>query len=134
MRVTTKPVSDPRPIRDENYLETSKGNLRLFMEKRGCTLNLINSLESTSFKSIIAVFHFLLKQLDQMLKFGQKSDEDIPLILKSLNYPVTIPRDTFIPFSKRSKLSNSSGGIHPPYPSQTFAKMPPDVVGTLEHG
>jgi len=102
MRVTTKPVSDPRPIRDENYLETSRGNLRLFLEKRGCTLNLINSLESTSFKSIIAVFHFLLKQLDQMLKFGQKSDEDIPLILKSLNYPVTIPRDTFIPFSKRS--------------------------------
>lgn len=102
MRVTTKPFSDPRPIRDENYLETSKGNLRLFLEKRGCTLNLINSLESTSFKSIIAVFHFLLKQLDQMLKFGQKSDEDIPLILKSLNYPVTIPRDTFIPFSKRS--------------------------------
>lgn len=102
MRVTTKPVSDPRPIRDENYLETSKGNLRLFLEKRGCTLNLINSLESTSFKSMIAVFHFLLKQLDQMLKFGQKADEDIPLILKSLNYPVTIPRDTFIPFSKRS--------------------------------
>ena len=48
------------------------------------------------------MFHFLLNQLDQNLKFGQKADEDLPLILKSLNYPVIIPKDTFFPFVDKS--------------------------------
>ncbi len=48
------------------------------------------------------MLHFLLKQLDQNLKFAQKADEDIPLILNSLNYPVPIPKDAFFPFFEKS--------------------------------
>ena len=81
MRTINKRISDPRPIHDENYLDLSKGYLRSFLEKRGCTTNLINSFESNSLKNVISMLHFLLKQLDQNLKFAQKADEDIPLSL-----------------------------------------------------
>jgi hypothetical protein len=102
MRTINKRISDPRPIHDENYLDLSKGYLRSFLEKRGCTTNLINSFESNSLKNVISMLHFLLKQLDQNLKFAQKADEDIPLILNSLNYPVPIPKDAFFPFFEKS--------------------------------
>jgi len=98
----TKRISDPRPIYDEDYLDISKGKFSSFLKKRGCTINSLDSFGSYSFKSAIAVFHFLLNQLDQNLKFGQKADEDLPLILKSLNYPVIIPKDTFFPFVDKS--------------------------------
>ena len=98
----TKRISDPRPIYDEDYLDISKGKFSSFLKKRGCTINSLDSFGSYSFKSAIAVFHFLLNKLDQNLKFGQKADEDLPLILKSLNYPVIIPKDTFFPFMDKS--------------------------------
>ena len=98
----TKRISDPRPIYDEDYLDISKGKFSSFLKKRGCTINSLDSFGSYSFKSAIAVFHFLLNQLDQNLKFAQKADEDIPLILNSLNYPVPIPKDAFFPFFEKS--------------------------------
>ena len=81
-------------------MDLSKGYLRSFLEKRGCTTNLINSFESNSLKNVISMFTFA-KATESNLKFAQKADEDIPLILNSLNYPVPIPKDAFFPFFEK---------------------------------
>lgn len=85
--------SDPRPLKDKDFMTQSVRTLIAFLTERGyeqpLSPKLLNSPSSKDFQSI---FLFLMRRLDPNFSFLKRFEDEIPVILKCLAYPFPLSK------------------------------------------
>ncbi|KAI8905230.1 kinetochore protein NDC80 [Gorgonomyces haynaldii] len=87
MTVKTIP-KDPRPIRDKQWVSQGIKSLIASLVQLGYPNTLSpKQLQTPSQKEFFGIFKFLYSCLDPSHKFGERLEEELPFLLKSLKYP-----------------------------------------------
>lgn len=93
---------DPRPVGDKTYAAQCARNVVEFLASRGFgrTVSFEKFLREPMTKDFAEIFRFLIAQLDPQLEMDGKIEDEVPLIMRRLKYPVEV---------NRSKLQAISG-------------------------
>eukprot|EP00928_Gymnodinium_smaydae_P069761 TRINITY_DN5344_c0_g2_i1.p1 TRINITY_DN5344_c0_g2~~TRINITY_DN5344_c0_g2_i1.p1 ORF type:complete len:649 (-),score=158.40 TRINITY_DN5344_c0_g2_i1:144-2030(-) len=93
---------DPRPVGDRNFAVQCARNVTDFLAQRGYTklLSAEKFYRDPSTKEFFDIFKFLIMQLDPQLELEGSMEQEVPLIMRRLKYPVEV---------NKSKLQAISG-------------------------
>jgi len=85
---------DPRPVGDRAYAAQCARNVVDFLSMRGFgrTIALDKFLREPMSKDFYDIFKFLLAQLDPQLEIDGKMEDEVPVIMRRLRYPVEVNR------------------------------------------
>jgi len=98
MSVRSNPAArnsrDPRPVGDKLYAAQCARNVVDFLAMRGFgrTVSFEKFLREPMTKDFFEIFKFLMAQLDPQYEMDGKMEDEIPLIMRRLKYPVEVNR------------------------------------------
>lgn len=85
---------DPRPVGDKAYATQCARNVVDFLAARGFgrTIFLDKFLREPMTKDFFEIFKFLIAQLDPLWEVEGKLEDEVPVIMRRLHYPVEVNR------------------------------------------
>merc|ERR1719326_1794888 len=83
---------DPRPIGDKMYAQQCARNVVEFLAARGFgrTISYEKFLREPMTKDFFEIYRFLIAQLDPQLEVDGKIEDEVPMIMRRLRYPVEV--------------------------------------------
>merc|ERR1719174_3515758 len=85
---------DPRPIGDKGYATQCARTVVDFLADRGFHKTVVfeKFLREPITKDFFEIFKFLIAQIDPQLEIEGKIENEVPLIMRRLKYPVEVNR------------------------------------------
>lgn len=114
---STQPLSkfgrDPRPLRDKNYISNIQQSLYDYLESRQFAQETnhpltTNTLRKPTQRDFVTIFKWLYNRLDPNYKFTRSIENEVFLLLKTLQYP-------YIDSINKSQISAVGGQNWPIY-------------------
>ncbi|KAK4537842.1 hypothetical protein CDCA_CDCA14G3867 [Cyanidium caldarium] len=84
---------DPRPLGDRHYMQACVRNLICYLSEHHFEHAISpKTLANPSAKDFQAIFTFLIRQLDPNFQWSGKFEDEVPQLLKRLQYPFTVSK------------------------------------------